>query len=162
LDPNRGRKILQGKDEKDTEKGIIPSPWSSPSRREERNFEEYFFKGEKIKVKELEDDSFRGIDIALFSGSDQVSQYFEPLTVQAGTVVIDNGEYFRMDPEVLLVVPEINPQDIHQHHGIIANSNCSTTQMMMALKLIYDVVVINKIICFNLSICFWNRKRGHR
>ena len=162
MDPNRGREILQGKDEKDTEKGIIPSPWSSPSRREERNFEEYFFKGEKIKVKELEDDSFRGIDIALFSGSDQVSQYFEPLTVQAGTVVIDNGEYFRMDPEVLLVVPEINPQDIHQHHGIIANSNCSTNQMMMALKLIYDVVVINKIICFNLSIRFWNRKRGHR
>jgi aspartate-semialdehyde dehydrogenase len=108
---------------------------------------EYSFKGEKIKVRELQDDSFLGIDIALFSGGDEVSKHFAPLAVQAGTVVIDNGKYYRMDPQVPLVVPEVNPQDVSKQQGIIANPNCSTIQMVVALKPIYDAVGINKIIC---------------
>ena len=82
---------------------------------------EYIYKGERIRVEELKDNSFQGIDIALFSGGDDVSKHFAPLAVQAGTVVIDNGKYYRMDPNVPLVVPEVNPQDVHQHQGIIAN-----------------------------------------
>jgi aspartate-semialdehyde dehydrogenase len=108
---------------------------------------EYCFKGEKITVKKLKDDSFKGIDIALFSGGDEVSKYYAPLAVQAGTVVIDNGKYYRMDPEVPLIVPEVNPYDIKKHRGIIANPNCSTTQMVMALKPIYDAVGIRRVIC---------------
>ncbi len=108
---------------------------------------EYVFKGEKIKVKELKDNSFEGIDIALFSGGDEVSKHFAPLAVQVGTIVIDNGKYYRMDPKVPLVVPEVNPEDVCQHQGIIANPNCSTTQMVVALKPIYDAVGINKVIC---------------
>ena len=112
---------------------------------------EYVFKGEKIKVKELKDNSFEGIDIALFSGGDEVSKHFAPLAVQAGTVVIDNGKYYRMDPKVPLVVPEVNPEDVYQHQGIIANPNCSTVQMVVALKPIYDAVGINKVICSTYS-----------
>lgn len=108
---------------------------------------EYLYKGEKIKVKELKDDSFKGVDIALFSGGDEVSIHYAPLAVQAGTVVIDNGKYYRMDPEVPLIIPEVNPDDIKKHRGIIANPNCSTTQMVVALKPIYDTVGINKVIC---------------
>jgi aspartate-semialdehyde dehydrogenase len=108
---------------------------------------EYLFQGKKVPVKELKDHSFQGIDIALFSGGDEVSIHYGPLAVQSGAVVIDNGKYYRMDPKVPLVVPEVNPDDVHQHQGIIANPNCSTIQMVVALKPIYDGVGINKIIC---------------
>jgi len=108
---------------------------------------EYLFKGKTIRVEELKDNSFQGIDIALFSGGDDVSKHFAPLAVQAGTVVIDNGKYYRMDPNVPLVVPEVNPEDVSKHQGIIANPNCSTIQMVVALKPIYDAVGINKVIC---------------
>lgn len=108
---------------------------------------EYYFKNEKIEVLELKDDSFQGIDIALFSGGDEVSKHYAPLAVQAGTVVIDNGKYYRMDPDVPLIIPEVNPEDIKKHKGIIANPNCSTTQMVVALKPIYDAVGIRNVIC---------------
>lgn len=108
---------------------------------------EYIFKGERVQVRELNDDSFQGIDIALFSGGDEVSKYYAPLAVRAGAIVIDNGKHYRMDPKVPLVVPEVNPEDVLQHQGIIANPNCSTIQMVVALKPIYDAVGINKIIC---------------
>jgi aspartate-semialdehyde dehydrogenase len=108
---------------------------------------EYLYKGETIKVEELKDSSFQGIDIALFSGGDEVSKHFAPLAVQAGTVVIDNGKYYRMNSIVPLVVPEVNPDDVGQHQGIIANPNCSTIQMVVALKPLYDAVGINKVIC---------------
>lgn len=107
----------------------------------------YYFKNEKIEVLELKDDSFQGIDIALFSGGDEVSKHYAPLAVQAGTVVIDNGKYYRMDPDVPLIIPEVNPEDIKKHKGIIANPNCSTTQMVVALKPIYDAVGIKNVIC---------------
>jgi len=107
---------------------------------------EYKYKGEKIVVQELKDDSLGGIDIALFSGGDEVSKHFAPLAVQQGTIVIDNGKYFRMDPDVPLVVPEVNPDDLKWHKGLIANPNCSTIQMVVALKPIYDEVGIERVV----------------
>ncbi len=107
---------------------------------------EYTFKGEKIAVQELKEDSFKGIDIALFSAGDEVSEHFAPLAVKQGTVVVDNCKYYRMHPEVPLVVPEVNPQDVKWHKGIIANPNCSTIQMVVVLKPIYDAVGIERVI----------------
>src|SRR4030042_2770419 len=107
---------------------------------------EYEFKGDKVVVQELKDDSFGGIDIALFSAGDEVSAHFAPLAVRQGTIVIDNCKYFRMDPNVPLVVPEVNPDDLKWHKGIIANPNCSTIQMVVALKPIYDEVGIERVV----------------
>jgi len=107
---------------------------------------EYTFKGEKIAVQELKEDSFKGIDIALFSAGDEVSEHFAPLAVKQGTVVVDNCKYYRMHPEVPLVVPEVNPQDVRWHKGIIANPNCSTIQMVVVLKPIYDTAGIERVI----------------
>jgi len=91
------------------------------------------FQGESIPVEELTSRSFRGIDIALFSAGGDRSQTFAPSAVKAGAVVIDNSSAFRMDPSVPLVVPEINPEDIAQHKGIIANPNCTTIITLMGL-----------------------------
>ncbi|HDK28080.1 MAG TPA: aspartate-semialdehyde dehydrogenase [Candidatus Atribacteria bacterium] len=107
---------------------------------------EYEFKKEKVVVQELKDDSFDGIDIALFSGGDEVSKHFAPLAVQQGTIVIDNGKYFRMDPDVPLVVPEVNSDDLKWHKGLIANPNCSTIQMVVALKPVYDEAGIERVV----------------
>ena len=107
---------------------------------------EYEFKGDKVVVQELKDDSFGGIDIALFSAGDEVSAHFAPLAVRQGTIVIDNCKYFRMDPNVPLVVPEVNPDALKWHKGIIANPNCSTIQMVVALKPIYDEVGIERVV----------------
>ena len=107
---------------------------------------EYEFKGDKVVVQELKDDSFGGIDIALFSAGDEVSAHFAPLAVRQGTIVIDNCKYFRMDPNVPLVVPEVNPDDLKWHKGIIANPNCSTIQMVVALKPIYDEAGIERVV----------------
>jgi len=107
---------------------------------------EYKFMGKKIKVQELEDNSFSGIDIALFSAGDKVSAHFAPLAVKQGAVVVDNCKYFRMDPNVPLVVPEVNSKDLDSHQGLIANPNCSTIQMVVALKPIYDAVGIKRIV----------------
>jgi aspartate-semialdehyde dehydrogenase len=95
----------------------------------------YKFNGEKITVRELKEDSFSGIDIALFSAGDKVSARFAPLAVRQGTIVVDNCKYFRMDPNVPLVVPEVNPDDLKWNKSLIANPNCSTIQMVMEKKL---------------------------
>ena len=84
------------------------------------------FRGEELPVQELKEDSFAGVDIALFSAGSGVSRRFAPLAVGQGAVVVDNSSAFRRDPAVPLVVPEINPQTIGSHRGIIANPNCST------------------------------------
>lgn len=84
------------------------------------------FKGKEYTVEELTENSFNGIDIALFSAGGSRSKQFAPAAAKAGTVVVDNSSAFRMDPNTPLVVPEINPQAIKQHKGIIANPNCST------------------------------------
>jgi len=84
------------------------------------------FRGEPLAVRELKDDSFHGVDIALFSAGGSTSKRFGPLAVEQGAVVVDNSSAFRMDPAVPLVVPEINPEAVRRHRGIIANPNCST------------------------------------
>ncbi len=92
------------------------------------------FRGEDITVEELTTASFAGVDIALFSAGGGVSKEFAPAAAEAGAVVIDNSSAFRMDPEVPLVVPEINPGDAAAHHGIIANPNCTTIVTLMGLN----------------------------
>ncbi len=91
------------------------------------------FRGERLEVEELTLNAFRGIDIALFSAGADRSKAFAPAAVKAGAVVIDNSSAFRMDPKVPLVVPEINPQEIANHQGIIANPNCTTIVTLMGL-----------------------------
>lgn len=103
------------------------------------------FMGKTYTVQEATKYSFAGIDIALFAGG-SVSKEFAPYAVEAGAVVIDNSSAFRMDPEVPLVVPEVNPQAILKHKGIIANPNCSTIIMVMALKPLYDMAKIKRIV----------------
>jgi aspartate-semialdehyde dehydrogenase len=106
------------------------------------------FKGRDIPVELLSKDSFEGIDIALFSAGASRSLEFGPAAAAAGAVVVDNSSAFRMDDEIPLVVPEVNPEAISQHkkRGIIANPNCSTIQMMVALKPIHDLAKIKRII----------------
>ena len=92
------------------------------------------FRDKKITVKELTPDSFAGVDIALFSAGGGISKTFAPHAVAAGAVVVDNSSAFRMDEGVPLVVPEINPEDVKQHSGIIANPNCTTIITLMGLN----------------------------
>ncbi len=107
---------------------------------------EIIFKGEKIKVKKLTPESFKGIEIALFSAGATVSKEFGPIAAKQGTVVIDNSSAFRMDPEIPLVVPEVNRNDIFKHHGIIANPNCSTIQMVVVLKPLHDKYRVKRVV----------------
>ncbi len=106
------------------------------------------FRGREYIVQEMTHDSFAGIDIALFSAGAARSLEFAPAAAAAGAVVVDNSSAFRMDPEIPLVVPEVNSHAIAQYkkRGIIANPNCSTIQMMVALKPIYDQVGIKRIV----------------
>ena len=102
-------------------------------------------RGEELEVKETTPDSFKGIDIALFSAGADISKQFSPIAARTGAVVIDNSAAFRMDPEVPLVVPEVNPEDIKKHKGIIANPNCSTIQMVVVLSPLHKVNPIKRI-----------------
>ena len=106
------------------------------------------FQGREIAVQEMTGDSFAGIDVALFSAGGDRSLTFAPAAAAAGAVVVDNSSAFRMDPEIPLVVPEVNPHAIAQYtkRGIIANPNCSTIQMLVALKPIHDAVGIKRIV----------------
>ena len=104
------------------------------------------YKDESIAVEILNEHSFDGIDIALFSPGASVSQKFAPYAVKAGAVVIDNTSAFRMNPDVPLVVPEVNPEALRKHKGIIANPNCSTIQMVVALKPIHDAAIIDRLV----------------
>lgn len=104
------------------------------------------FKGRGVKIGKLDKDSFRGADLAFFSAGGQRSQVFAPTAVQAGAVVIDNSSAFRMDPTVPLIVPEVNPQAITSHQGIIANPSCSTICMVMVLKPLHEAVGIKRVV----------------
>ncbi|WP_130859994.1 aspartate-semialdehyde dehydrogenase [Gracilibacillus phocaeensis] len=95
---------------------------------------EITFQGNTYTVQEATPDSFEGVDIALFSAGGSVSKALAPEAVKRGAVVVDNTSAFRMDPDVPLVIPEVNEEDISQHKGIIANPNCSTIQMVASLK----------------------------
>ena len=105
------------------------------------------FDGNEYIVEELTEQSFdKGIDIALFSAGGSTSKQYAPIAAQKGVVVIDNSSTWRMDPTVPLVVPEVNPQDVKVHKGIIANPNCSTIQAVVALKPIYNRYGIKRIV----------------
>ena len=106
---------------------------------------EYEFKGEKLKVELTCKDAFKNVDLVLSSAGASVSKEFAPIAVDAGAVVVDNTSFFRMDPNVPLVVPEVNPEDIKLHKGIIANPNCTTIMMVVALKPINDLSKIKTI-----------------
>lgn len=109
---------------------------------------EVTFHDRQIPVQVLDENSFTGVEIGLFSAGGSISEKFAPIAAHAGCVVIDNTSAFRMDPQVPLVVPEVNPKAIAQWRskGIIANPNCSTIQMVVALKPIYDAVGIKRIV----------------
>ncbi len=104
------------------------------------------FEGNEVPIEVLTKDSFAGVDIALFSAGTDLSREFAPIAVKAGAVVIDNSAAWRMTPEVPLVVPEVNAHDIQRHKGIIANPNCSTIQMVVALKPLHDEARIKRIV----------------
>jgi aspartate-semialdehyde dehydrogenase len=104
------------------------------------------FEGNEIPIEVLTKDSFAGVDIALFSAGTDLSREFAPIAVKAGAVVIDNSAAWRMTPDVPLVVPEVNAHDIQRHKGIIANPNCSTIQMVVALKPLHDEARIKRIV----------------
>ncbi len=104
------------------------------------------FKGQEITVEELTPESFEGVDLAIASTPDDTAAEFLPYAVKAGCKVIDESGYWRMNPEVALVVPEINPQDALNAKGIIASPNCSTTQMVVALKPLHDAAKVKRVI----------------
>ncbi|AEI44282.1 aspartate-semialdehyde dehydrogenase [Paenibacillus mucilaginosus] len=104
------------------------------------------FKGREITIEEARPESFEGVDIALFSAGGDVSRALVPEAIKHGTVCVDNTSAFRMDPDTPLIVPEVNIDRISDHRGIIANPNCSTIQMVHALKPLYDRYGISRII----------------
>jgi aspartate-semialdehyde dehydrogenase len=104
------------------------------------------FKGKELTVQELKNDSFDNVDIALFSAGKKVSVEFAPIAASKGCIVIDNGSHWRMNPNVPLVVPEVNPEALKQHYGIIANPNCSTIQLVVALKPIQDRYKLKRVV----------------
>ncbi|OGG95280.1 MAG: aspartate-semialdehyde dehydrogenase [Candidatus Lambdaproteobacteria bacterium RIFOXYD2_FULL_50_16] len=104
------------------------------------------FKGQEIKVAELTHNSFKGIDLALFSAGAGRSLEFAPSAVKAGAVVVDNSSAFRMESSIPLVVPEVNPEEAFKHNGIIANPNCTTIQMVVALNPLHLAAGIKRIV----------------
>ena len=103
-------------------------------------------KGQPITIEDLAVASFEGVDFALFSAGGSISKEYGPIAAKAGAVVVDNSSAFRMDDDVPLVVPEVNPHAIDDHKGIIANPNCSTIQMVVALKPLHDAVGLKRVV----------------
>jgi len=103
------------------------------------------FQGADLPVRELKEDAFNGVDIALFSAGGAISKTFAPAAVRAACVVVDNSSAFRMDDTVPLVVPEINGTDVHQHQGIIANPNCTTAVTLIALHPLHQAFYCKRI-----------------
>ena len=103
------------------------------------------FRGEPVVIQELREDSFDGVDIALFSAGGGVSLKFAPIAVKAGSIVVDNSSAFRMDADVPLVIPEINAADIKKNRGIIANPNCTTAVTLMALHPLHQEFRVKRI-----------------
>lgn len=104
------------------------------------------FRGHNVTVQQLTEHSFEGVDIGLFSAGASVSKTFAPHAVKAGAVVIDNTSAFRMEPDIPLVVPEVNPHAVERQRGIISNPNCSTIQMVVALKPLHDAARIQRVV----------------
>jgi aspartate-semialdehyde dehydrogenase len=104
------------------------------------------FRGEEVSVRKLDGDAFAGVDLAFFAAGGAVSAEFARPAAAAGAIVIDKSSNFRMDPDVPLVVPEVNADHLAQHQGLIATPNCSTIQMVVALKPLYDVAGIERVV----------------
>jgi len=104
------------------------------------------FRGKEVPIQELTADSFKGINIGLFSAGGSISREFVPYAVEENCVVVDNTSAFRMDEGVPLVVPEVNANRISEHNGIIANPNCSTIQLVLVLKPIHDAAKIKRVV----------------
>ena len=103
-------------------------------------------KGTSLDVEELTPDSFAGVDVAIGSTPDEVAAEFVPWAVERGTVVVDESAFFRMQPDVPLVIPEVNPEALTTHRGIIASPNCSTTQMVMVIKPLHDAARVTRVV----------------
>ncbi len=136
-----GRKMIQVLEERD-----FPVNKLIPLASERSQGKEIAFKGDTIPVKLLTAESFRNIDIAIFSAGATISRKFAPEAVKRNTVVIDNSSAFRMDPKVPLVVPEVNRRAVFRHNGIIANPNCSTIQMVVVLKPLHDEYGVKRVV----------------
>jgi aspartate-semialdehyde dehydrogenase len=104
------------------------------------------FDGQTLKVELLEPDAFKNIDLVIASTPDEVSRDFAPWAVDAGAIVVDESGYWRMDPKVPLIVPEVNPGAIDDHAGIIASPNCSTTQMVVALAPLHEAARVRRVV----------------
>ena len=104
------------------------------------------FRGQTCQIEELKPEAFDGVDLAIASTPDEVARDFVPEAVKRGCVVVDESAYFRMDPKVPLVIPEVNPEAARSHQGIIASPNCSTTQMVVAMKALYDYSRIRRVV----------------
>jgi len=104
------------------------------------------YRGGELTVRELTEDSFAGVDLALFSAGGSTSEKYAPHAAKAGCVVVDNSSAWRMDKRCPLVVPEVNAHDLAWHNGIIANPNCSTIQMVVALKPLHDAAGIKRVV----------------
>ncbi|MCD6308163.1 MAG: aspartate-semialdehyde dehydrogenase [Candidatus Latescibacteria bacterium] len=138
---NVGRTMLQILDERNFPVDRLRLLASSRSRGKKMTF-----KGAEIKVEELAPDSFEKGEIVLSSPGGEVSKWYAPTAAASGALVIDNTSAFRMDGDVPLVVPEVNPGDARGHKGIIANPNCSTIQMVVVLKPIHDAASIRRVV----------------
>ena len=104
------------------------------------------FNGADVMVLEAKKGAFAGVDVAIFSAGADASLVLAPIAVAEGAIVVDNSSAWRMDPKVPLVIPEVNPQALDAHEGIIANPNCSTIQMLVALKPIHDAYTIKRVV----------------
>lgn len=104
------------------------------------------FHGEDVVIEELTEDSFKGMDIALFSAGGSISKQFRKAVTDAGCTMIDNSSAFRMDADVPLVVPEVNPQDLVGHHGVIANPNCTTIIMLVAVAPLHRAFGLRRLV----------------
>ena len=112
------------------------------------------FKGKDYVIEELNEHSFdKDIDIALFSAGGTISEKYAPIAAQHGVTVVDNSSAWRMDKEVPLVVPEVNPKDVEWNKGIIANPNCSTIQAMVVLKPLHDKYKIKRVVYSTYQMC---------
>lgn len=107
---------------------------------------EVLFRGQAVKVEEARPEAFAGVDLALFSAGKDISLALAPEAVKRGAVVVDNSNAFRMEPDVPLVVPEVNPEALKKHKGIIANPNCSTIQMVVVLKPLHDRARVKRVV----------------
>jgi aspartate-semialdehyde dehydrogenase len=104
------------------------------------------FGGQQVTIEEMTPESFAGVDIAIGSTPDEIAEQFVPWAVERGATVVDESGFWRMDPKVPLVVPEVNPEALAGHQGIIASPNCSTTQMVLAMKPLHDAGRIRRVV----------------